>query len=238
MNTVKLDEYYSAGYFLIRKNKRPDWLDEPVGLVPAEMVSLEREFCPKFHLAWGWGSTDRTRALNFGIDETKWADFEKWCANHDDHEIEIWSMFRSTSAARRFIETFIPEPKWDDLFIVGVGLHQSHFVDWEEPYGTEGVEIRISERLPLEGGGQAIGFDVASYAHNDFDHTWFSHGHHKGIFENLGIRPGKYGLLQTPEEAVLAQAYTNEHDGYSYEYWLLVAYPLRVDDPILTDSKR
>ena len=60
---------------------------------------------------------------------------------------------------------------------------------------------------------------------NNFDHTWFSHGHHVGVFEELGIRPGRFGLLQTREEAILARDYTDAHDGYTYEYWLLVEYP-------------
>ncbi len=78
----------------------------------------------------------------------------------------------------------------------------------------------------MERGGQVLGFDVASYAHYDFDHTWFSHGHHRGVFEDLGIRPGRFGLLQTREEAVLARDYTDAHDGYTYEYWLLIEYPI------------
>jgi hypothetical protein len=60
-------DYYSAGYFLIRKNKRLSWLDEPVGLVPDEIISLQVQFCPKFHLSRGWGSDNRSKALNFGM---------------------------------------------------------------------------------------------------------------------------------------------------------------------------
>lgn len=225
MSSISLDDYYSAGYFLIRKSKRRSWLDEPIGLVPDEIISLEVEFCPKFYLSWGWGSDDRSEALNFGIDESKWDEFEKWCADHYSYEIEVWSMFRSTNAARRFIETFIPKTKQDELTIIGIGLHKSCMGDWQEPHGSEGVELRILQQLPMESGGQILGFDIASYAHHNFDHTWFSHGHHVGVFEELGIRPGRFGLLQTREEAILARDYTDAHDGYTYEYWLLVEYP-------------
>lgn len=223
---MDIDEYYSAGYFLIRKTKRPDWLSEPVGLVPDEMISLEGAFCPKFHLSWGWNPPNRTEAINFGIDESKWSEFETWCANQREHEIEVWSVFISTSAVHRFIEMFIPDTKREGLTIIGVGLHQSCIIDWEEPDGTEGVEIRILKRLPIEKDGQILGFDIASYAHHNFDHTWFSHGHQIGVSEELGIRPGKFGLIQTREEAVLVRDYTDKHDGYVYEYWLLVSYPV------------
>jgi hypothetical protein len=231
LSDINLDEYYSAGYFLIRKNKRPDWLGEPAGLVPDELISLESEFCPKFHLSWGWGSNDRTEALQFGIDEAKWDEFEKWCTHFNSYEMEVWSMFHSTDAVRRFMKTFIPESKCAGLTIVGVGLHQSCEADWKEPDGTEGVELRILEHLPLEQGGHILGFEVAGYGYHNFDHSWFSHNHHKGVFEELGIRPGNFGLLPNPDEATRVRDYANEHDQYEhYEYWLLAAYPLTADE--------
>jgi hypothetical protein len=86
----------------------------------------------------------------------------------------------------------------------------------------------------MEKGGQALGFDVASYEAHNFDHTWFSHNHHKGVFQELGVRPGAYGLLQTREEAILARDYANAHDRSvsGYEYWLLVVYPLVPPTPL------
>jgi len=39
------------------------------------------------------------------------------------------------------------------------------------------------------------------------------------------ISGGHFSLLQTREEAILARDYTDAHDGYTYEYWLLVEYP-------------
>lgn len=230
MDEIKLGEYYSAGYFLIRKNTRPSWLDEPEGLIPDEIISLESEFCPKFNLGWAWDSDDQILALSFGIDEAKCPEFEQWCTHHHEHDIDVWSMFHSTHAIRQFVNLFIPRSKWDGLTIIGAGLHQSCIDDWKEPYGTEGVEMRILQELPMEKGGQILGFDIASYAHHNFDHTWFSHGHHRGVFEEFGIRLIKYGLLQTREDALLARQYTDAHDSYGYEYWLLVSYPLEINE--------
>jgi hypothetical protein len=230
-----LDDYYSAGYFLIRKSKRPEWLDEPRGLVPDEIISLEKEFCPKFNVGWTWTPGDKPAALDFGIDEAKWAEFKHWCTdNHRTRNIEVWSMLRSTDVARRVMKQFIPESKWDGLMIIGAGLHKSSEPDWRDPYGTEGVETRILECLPMEKGGQVLGFDVSSYEAHNFDHTWFSHNHHKGVFQELGVRPGAYGLLQTREEAILARDYADAHDRSvsGYEYWLLVAYPLIPPTPL------
>lgn len=229
MSEINLDDYYSAGYFLIRKNRRPWWLNEPEGLVPEELISLETEFCPKVNLGWGGIPGDPDSALAFGIDETKWDEFKQWCAECHGTEIDVWSMFHSTNAIRGFIKQFIPESKREGLVIIGVGLHQSCITDWKEPHGTEGVETRILQKIPMEHGGRVLGFDVASYAHHNFDHTWFSHGYHKGVFEEYGIRPGPYGLLQTREEALQVRTYTDGRDDWLYEYWLLVSYPLIVE---------
>lgn len=224
MTDINIDDYYSAGYFLIRKNKRRSWLDEPIGLVPDEIISLENEFCLKFQLSWTWEPGDKAEALEFGIDASKWDQFKAWCVAYREHEIEMWSMFRSVHAVRRFIELFISKTKREGLMIVGVGLHKS-CIGWQEPHDQEGVEQRVLQQQPMEPGGQILGFDIAGYEYHDFDHTWFSHGHHRGVFNELGIRPGKFGLLQTREEAVLARDHTNANDGRTYEYWLLMEYP-------------
>jgi len=228
MPALDLNDYYSAGYFLIRENIIPAWLNEPEELVPDEIISLESEFCPKFNISWGWDTTKPTQALDFGVNESKWDEFERWCIEAHTKEIDVGCMFHSTDAIRRLIKQFIFESRWEKLIVVGVGLHHSCEADWKEPHGTEGVELRILKPLPIETGGQVLGFDVASYAHHNFDHTWLSHGHHRGVFHELGIRPGNHGLLQTRAEAVLAQEYANAHDGFIYEYWLLVSYPLAI----------
>lgn len=227
MNEVNLNDYYSAGYFLIRKSKRPFWLNEPIGLVSEDIVSLESAFCPKFHLSWGWGSERHDSAIEFGIDASKLGELGRWCSANHYKGIDVWSMFYSTDTVRAFINQFIPESKRNDLVIIGAGLHHSIHDDWlDEDETLEGVEKRILKKLPMELGGQILGFEVASYAHHNFDHTWFSHGHHKGIFEERGIRPEQYGLLQTQMDAIIARDYTNLNDGYAYEYWLLVSYPI------------
>ncbi len=227
MNHINLDDYYSAGYFLVRKSNRPFWLTEPARLVSEDLISLESEFCPKFHLSWGWDSDRHHLAIEFGIDPTRIGALERWCYTHHRNDIDVWIMFHSTKAVQAFVNQFIPKSERDGLLIIGAGLHQSAHDAWQDDDETiEGVEKRILEKLPIEIGGQILGFEVASYAHNDFDHTWLSHGHHKGIFEEYDIRPNQYGLLHSQQDAIIARDYTNLHDGYIYDYWLLVSYPI------------
>ncbi len=227
MSNIKLADYYSAGYFLIRKNQRPFWLIDENNLVSQEMISLETQFCPQFNLYWGWSDNRRDKALAFGIDKTKLDELKEWCLYDRQDRVDVWGMFHSPAIARDFINRFIAKSTYDGLYIIGVGLHHTCLEDWQEPYGDEGVETRILQQLPMETGGDILGFDVAGYAHNAFDHTWFSHMHHMGIFQELGIRASEYGLLQTREEALQVRDYTDIHDkNMGYEYWLLVSYPL------------
>lgn len=229
MNDINLDDYLSVGYFLIRKNIRPFWLNEPTGLIAENIISLETEFCDKFTLLWGWNE-DYEPAVKFGIDQEKVYELKSWGLDYHHKDIDVWSMFYSTDSARAFIQYFIPESKYDGLMLIGAGLHHSFHDDWlDDDEKLEGVEKRILEKLPIETGGQTLGFDISSYAYGDFDHTWFSHLHYRGVFEEHGIRPGQYGLLQTQKEAVIARDYANLHDGYTYDYWLLVSYPITLD---------
>lgn len=231
MSEINLDDYYSAGYFLIRKATAPPWLNNPEKLVPREIISLETEFCPQFNWTWGSDVDRKDDALSFGISEAKWDEFEKWCRDHLNKDIDIWTMFYSPTAAQLFIHEFIPKSTWDGLMLIGAGLHRSCFHYWFGPLEPleQGVIPRIQQRLPMETSGRILGFDVSGYAHHNFDHTWLSHHHHQGVFKEHGIRPDGYGLLATREEALLARDYTIAHDGYDdYEYWLLVSYPLEI----------
>ncbi len=231
MIDVNLSDYYSVGYFLTRRAKRPFWFEEPAGLIPDTFISLEEAFYPKLNLGWGWNEEYRPQAQEFGIKDEQWHEFQEWCINAHHQEIDVWCMFYSPSFIRKFIQQFFSD-NHHDLIILGVGLHRMYWNEWTEiplTENTEGVEKRLLQKLPMEDGGVVLGFDISSYAYHNFDHTWFSHGHHLGVYETLGIRPNQDGLVAIREDAIRARNYTNEHDEHFYDEWLLISYPLMLD---------
>jgi hypothetical protein len=228
---INLSDYYSAGYFLTRRAKRPFWLDEPVGLVPVTFISLESSFYPKLNIVWTWNPENRVSAEKFGIKDEQWQEFQEWCKNAHHQEIDASCMFYSTAFVRKFIQQFFSD-NYHDLIILGVGMHHTYWSEWmkvELHPNAEGVETRILQKLSIEEGGTPLGFDISSYAHGDFDHTWFSHGLYVGIYQTLGIRPNQDGLINTRDDALHARNYANQHDKHFYDEWLLISYPLMLD---------
>jgi hypothetical protein len=204
---------------------------------------------------------DRDAALGFGIPEAKIDEFMKWCTTDAQSSIEFLSMFYSVDAARRYAERFLPNT--NDLYLIGVGLPKMLFTpNWHEiipppppeyeidieinlllqpapPQREEtepfGIEKQIEQRLPLAEGGIALGYEVVSFAYNDFGHSWYCNHTAEDLGELFGIRPGQYGLIDTREAAQqvydwIAEDNQQGHRGEPepYDYWLLVSYPLRV----------
>jgi hypothetical protein len=237
---IDLSKFYSGGYFLMRAND-PDWGDEwRGGLLPTKLISLSECIGWQFRVNWGWIPGDREAALKFGIPETRLDACLEWCAYKYDTEMDIWSVFYSTSAVRRFIQQF--EVPTDDLHIVGVGLpRQSDIVDYyTSSYSSPedyGIEKLIKQKLSLEAGGQPLGFEVVSYSgYGRFSHSWLCSGLHQDMLDLFGIKPNSHGLIETQEEAVKVYEWIKEdemkgHRGEPEPYtpWLLVDYPLTLD---------
>lgn len=198
---MNLDEYYSGGYFLLRADK-PNWPQLQTDLLPQKIISLSRHICPRLEVYWGWTPGNPEAALKFGIPETKLNDFLAWCQSGYQNDLDVSSMFYSPEAARRFIKQF--DLNTDDLYLIGAGLPKEvEEKNWREESNEriEGVEKQIEQHFVLETGGTLLGFDVTSYAHHDFECSWFCNYLHQDIFSLYGIRPNQYGLLETYDEA-------------------------------------
>jgi hypothetical protein len=246
---VDLGEYYSGGYFLIRADK-PDWPQLQTEIFPDKLLSLSCCICPqRFRVSWGWEPGDREAAAAFGIPETRFDEFSEWSQTTFQTETDLPSMFYSPEIARRFVERFLTNTA--DLFLLGVGLHQSEIAVWDElpeiTFGgvtlqvnlllqagqSYGVERQLEQRQRLTDGGIPLGFEVVSFDYNDFGHSWICSGLYEDMQQLFGIRPGQLGLIQTREEAQRVNDWIaeDEQQGHRaepepYDYWLLVSYPL------------
>lgn len=85
----------------------------------------------------------------------------------------------------------------------------------------------------MKAGGNALGFEVASFAYNDFSHSWLCSPIPQEIVKLYGIRPGQLGLIQSEEDARKVYQWVVEDEPEQqrgepepYHYYLLVQHPL------------
>jgi hypothetical protein len=237
---VDLDDYYAGGYFLIHAGK-PDWEQLKTDLLPEKVISLSQCINNRFAVHWGWQPGDRRSLVQFGIPESELEAFITWSQTAVGQEIDVYSVFASTEAARRFIKYFLPDTT--DLYLIGVGLPKDlEAKNWREPATGElsGVEKQIEAHLPLERGGSILGFEVISFDYSDFGHSWLCNGIHVDMFQLYGIRPNPYGLIDSPEDARRVYDWIDEDkmqgrraEPEPYDFWLLVSYPLKTEEDIL-----
>lgn len=233
METVDLGDFYSGGYFLLRAG-RPDWPPPFSEFLPSgNLISLSDCICrQRLSVIWGWNPGNREAALAFGISETPLNEFIAWCGTEYRQSMDLISMFYSPEAARHFIKRF--DLDTDNLFIIGAGLPKALHQAWlEEETDHEGITKRIKQAMPIELGGETLGYDVVSYSYHDFAHSWLCSGLEKDMYELFGIRTNQHGLLATSADAKQVNDWIAEDNEQGtraepepYDYWLLVNYPL------------
>jgi len=233
VETVDLRDFYSGGYFLLRAG-RPDW-PPPFGefLPSGNLISLSHCICRKrLSVLWGWNPGNRAAVLEFGISETRLAEFVAWCGTEYRESMALTSMFYSPDAARSFIKRF--ELETDNLFIIGAGLPQEPHKAWqEEEPDNEGIAKRVKQAIPIEKSGEPIGYDVVGYSYTDFAHSWLCSGLEHDMNKLFGLRANTSGLIDTYADAKKVNDWIAEDDGQGvraepepYDFWLLVSYPL------------
>lgn len=233
METVELQDFYSGGYFLIRAN-HPGWDQLKSELIPEQLISLSNCICPKFNVNWGWTTGDKQTALDFGIDKNRLEEFLDWCGHEYKETMDMWSMFYTSNDVRQFINRF--HVHTEKLYIIGAALPRSiEEIDWQESDDDAyGIEKRIEQHLPIESGGETLGFEVVSFEYSSFGHSWLCHYLHEDVNRTFGIRPNRYGLFQTLGDAMTVlkwiQAGGDEGRAHHlpYDVWQLLSYPLEV----------
>jgi len=241
---IDLRDYTAGGYFITKyaqrdENRSPD-------LFPEQLISLSSHISPgKASIYWGWDiDKNRDEALAFGIPAAKLPELATWYqATHE--VVGFPDVYYTLDAAREFVEAFLPVK--DNLVVLGIALPKS-LVDGflgdnqqtsynpntqeysHEPYG---INLALSKREPLLPSGEILGFEVVSHYYN-LGCSWLCSGLERDMHQEFGIRPGKYGLIETFEEAnkVYEWILEGEKKGEQraepepYYPWLIVQYPL------------
>jgi hypothetical protein len=235
---IDLRDYYCGGYFLIRANTsgyRADSL-----LLPDKIISLSGCICSKLTVYWGWNDEHKQAALDFGVPEARFAEFQAWCSQAAEvSQFDYDSVFYSLSAARDVRHRFVPNTK--DLHLIGVGLHKSLEQNfWRTPLSDQihGVVRQIQRQLNLENGGDILGFEVVGLAFHNLSCSWLCSSIDTDMHKLYEIRPSEFGLINTFNEAKLVYDWIDEDEmkgirsePLPYDAWLLVSYPLTEDAP-------
>jgi hypothetical protein len=237
VDTVDLRDFYSGGYFLLRAG-RPDW-KAPFGefLPGGNLISLSSCICRnRLSVIWGWNPGNREAALEFGIPETRLAEFINWCGVEYLQWMDLASMFHSPQAARHFIKRF--DINTDNLFIIGTALPKELHNAWiEEEADNEGIAKRVKQALPVENHGELLGYDVVSYSYKDFAHSWLCSGLEQEMNKLFGIQANTMGLIDSYADAKKVNDWIAEDEGKGmraepepYDFWLLISYALENEE--------
>lgn len=171
----------------------------------------------------------------FGIPAEQFADFAAWCEHEYESEADyLTGMFYSIEAARRFISRFLPDT--NGLHIIGVGFpNELVEIGWRGPHyenQCDTIEKRVTQRLPIEVGGDVLGHEIVSCDYCDFGHSWICNHIHE---EPFGFRPNSRGFISNYDDAKKVYDWLAEDDMKGtrgepepYYIWLLISYPLHV----------
>lgn len=231
MPEADLNQYYSAGYFLIRATDS-GW-DLPKGTCPDPIMSLSQCVCSRFELAWGWNPPFPQKAVDFGIPMNEYEAFAAWCQGNS--EIGWPGMFYSLGAARRAVTRF--RIVSENLFLIGVGFSRDMEAAGWRGSGShaqdDAVSQQIAQNVPLELCGDVLGHEVVSFEFGDFGHSWLCSGIHK---EPFGFSLNSRGLINNYQDARRVYDWIAEDDMQGsraepepYYIWLLVSYSLCVE---------
>ena len=228
---INPNDYIAAGYMLVKVVDRKEWQD--ADLVPERIISLSSCIGIQLDVMWAWNLDQYAEQINaFGIPETRFDEFVSW-NNKITEQVDpgyprIFSLIRFL---QELVRNFITD--YSGLHMIGIAVHQERVeAKWPHPHVHDETFNRlIAQGKPLEVGGNPLGFEVVGVDYG-LECSWYCSGLEKDMRELFEIRPGKFGLLQSYEEArqvvdwIEAGDLGTRSEPYPYEAWLLVEYPL------------
>ena len=238
MVDIDLNNYVAGGYFVVKYSY--DGLQRS-NLLPERLISLSECVCPQLEVVWGWNIEQydhKDRVSNFGIATDKIHAFCQWCSGKEPGALY------SLDIAREFIAEFLPDTS--EVVLVGTAMHKDMVGDFlsankqkvyfanEQVYKEfiHGVNYVLNEGNLLPMGGKLLGFEVVGYSYNDLGHSWLCSGIEKDMHELFGMRPNRYGLIDSYEEAKKVYDWIAEDEMQGtrsepdpYYPWLIVQYP-------------
>ena len=228
----------------------------PSELLPPKILSLSEELCPRFpdYYAMPWANmefADRhrgsTMARRFDIAEAPFRQIGVWVELLWKTGGMKWmDVVVAPEIAKMFIDEVLPAHR-DELMILGIGLRRTlldEFLAASPPSqrsndrppaeelalggeGTYGVAEILSQRGALARDGEVLGYDLAGYGYGAFT-SWLVHGLHADCHKRFGIRPNRWGLIETEQDAERCAEFVRAEPGKEpgwWHAWLVLRYP-------------
>ncbi len=234
------EHYVTGGYFLARPIPRPSYL--PVDLLPEKIFSASHcigRLIPDNWRALNWEGLDekqrREDAPRLGVEKAQIPELVRWVNERWRAEQLGWGdVFYSADVARSFVGHF--RLSIQDLVLFSIALHRDYtnlfIAETRSPEKIipSGISLMVQKAIPIEEGGEALGYDVLGYQ-LAWSHSWLCYGFAKEANEKLGIRPNSHGFIQTPEDAKKVADLANRSDAPSeykpYLPWLVTLHSIR-----------
>lgn len=204
----------AVGYLLLRPFPRQPWMSQ--ALLPSEIVSLSECISTRFPdtTAIDWVKADepaRAERLDaVGVRPERHGEARAWATAEFGVTYDWPGVFYSAADAAAARARFFGEESAVEL--IGLGLPETwleRFIAEATPpppepgYSPEGESgylkvARRREPLPLAG---VTGFEPVSFYRRTIGCSWLCNGLETHCAERLGIRPGRYGLIDDLESA-------------------------------------
>jgi hypothetical protein len=226
---IDLGSYLCGGYFLAKRIARPPDLSDPV---PDSVITLSNCFTDIAPSDWADGDynyddDERSgKALRFGIPSPAVPALVKMFteAVRPQH---LSNSFPSLFVARAFYRQCRDE---NEVLLLGIGLERSLIPSFraqlqDDPNGGYGLKERLEANVPLEAGGETLGYEPLGYEGTSF-HSWLCHNAPVDAQSHFGIQPNKLGLIDMLEDAVRITRHlkTTGAEPAIWEPWLIVRY--------------
>jgi hypothetical protein len=224
-----LSTFICGGYFLAKRIDRPDAMTD---LMPESVLTLSSCFtdiAPDMWAAQGYAYADEERAAEaskFGIPSnavpTLVTSFTQAIEPHYLH-----NAFPTLSVAQEFYRHCSDR---GPIALLGIGLESSLIQSFQaqlpdDPNRGYCLIERIESHVPLEAGGQVLGYEPLGFAATTF-HSWLCHNAPAEVHKQFGIRPNKLGFIDSFDDAIRVTRNLKATGAETaiWEPWLVVQY--------------
>ncbi|MEZ4667162.1 MAG: hypothetical protein R3E39_04455 [Anaerolineae bacterium] len=220
VDAIDLKDYVAGGYFIAKYATEGF---QPSALLPERVISLSSCIGKPMDVVWGWDiALYQKEIADFGFRADRLVNFQAWCAERVPGGIS--ELEGARFAAKEFVSA---DTK---VVLLGAGLHCELVAELVKQVPT----FAMNDKKSLADGATSLGFEVLSHFSHQFSCSWLCSGLEKYMSDVFGIRPNRYGLIDSYAEAKQVYEWIAEDnmqgiraEPLPYFPWLIVQYDVK-----------